>query len=151
ANRRKMASISLSPEHPDYATLAPIAAAIVRLGGGEAAFAADVPRLFRQAVDEVIDAPRTNRFTLGETEKTEKTYLGTKIEILLRNHLKLGKGTILDLSVDGIEVDIKNTIGSNWTIPIESHGHAALLIRLNEQKAVCDVGLIVVKDQYLNP
>ena len=79
--------------------------------------AVGLPPLFRQAVDEVIDAPRTNRFTIGELEKTEKTYLGTKVEILLRDFLKLPKGKILDLSVDGVEVDIKNTMQRAWTIP----------------------------------
>lgn len=120
-------------------------------GGGEDAFRNGIPPLFRQAIDEVIDAPRTNRFTLNETEKTEKTYLGTKIEILLRNHLALPKGRTLDLSVDGVEVDIKNTMGGNWTIPLESHGHPALLLRVNETKALCDVGLINVRPEYLNP
>ncbi|MFX3878832.1 NaeI family type II restriction endonuclease, partial [Streptococcus suis] len=85
--------------------LAPIALAIVSHGGGENAFAIEVPQLFRRAIDEVIDSPRTNRFTLKETEKTEKTYLGTKIEILLRDHLKLGKGKNLDLSINGYDVD----------------------------------------------
>ena len=122
-----MISIPLSVEHPDYALLAPIALALVRHAGDQAAFSAQNARpSFRQAIDEVIDAPRTNRFTLDETKITEKTYLGTKIEILLRNHLKLGKGNILDLSVDGYEVDIKNTMGINSTIPLESYGHPAL-------------------------
>lgn len=145
-----MVSIPLSADHQDYSILAPIASALVRHAGDETALSIEVPALFRQAIDEVIDAPRTNRFTLDETEKTEKTYLGTKIEILLRNHLQLGKGKILDLSVDGYEVDIKNTMGMNWTIPLESHGHPALLIRVSEKKALCDVGLIVVKGEYLN-
>ena len=118
----------------------------MRHAGNETAFSIQAPALFRQAIDEVIDAPRTNRFTLDETEKTENTYLGTKIEILLRNHLNLGKGNILDLLVDGYEVDIKNTMGMNWTIPLESYGHPALLIRVSERKALCDVGLIVVKE-----
>jgi len=146
-----MTLIPLAPDHPDYPILQPIAGAIVRQSGGADGLASGLPPLFRQAIDEVIDAPRTNRFTLNETEKTEKTYLGTKIEILLRNFLKLGKGKILDLSVDGVEVDIKNTMGGNWTIPLESHGHPALLLRVNETKALCDVGLIVVRPEYLNP
>lgn len=146
-----MTSIRLAPEHPDFSILRPIAESLTLHGGGEAGFSAGVPPLFRQAIDEVIDAPRTNRFTLDETEKTEKTYLGTKIEILLRNYLGLGKGKVLDLSVDGVEVDIKNTMGGNWTIPLESHGHPALLLRVNERKALCDVGLINVRPEYLNP
>jgi len=57
--------------------------------------------------------------TLGETEKTEKTYLGTKIEILIRKFFKFPKG-LLDLHIEGHDVDIKNTVGGNWMIPTEA-------------------------------
>jgi hypothetical protein len=141
----------LKPTHPDYATLEPVVRTILAKAGGLLTFAADVPQLIRTAIDEVIDAPRTNRFTLDETEKTEKTYLGTKIEILLRSHLRLPKGSVLDLNVGGTEVDIKNTMGGNWSIPVENVGYPAILIRSKESTAQCDVGLVVVKDEYLNP
>jgi len=146
-----MSASPFSDTHRDYSVLAPVVAAIERRAGGAAGLAAGLPPLFRQAVDEVIDAPRTNRFTIGELEKTEKTYLGTKVEILLRDFLKLPKGQVLDLSIDGVEVDIKNTMQRTWTIPSESHGHPALLLRLNEIKALCDAGLVVVRPEYLNP
>lgn len=57
--------------------------AILRNAGGLEKFKKEIPLLLRKAIDEVIDAPRTNRFTLDEIEKTEKTYLGIKVEILL--------------------------------------------------------------------
>jgi hypothetical protein len=107
--------------------------------------------MIRTAIDEVIDTPRTNRFTLSETEKTEKTYLGTKIEIMFRALLKLPKGRILDLSVRGAEVDIKNTMGSAWAIPMEAVGHPCILIRENEQSALCSVGIMIAHEKYLNP
>jgi hypothetical protein len=135
--------------HPDYATLAPIADAMIRAAGGFNAFAETVTHLFRQAIDEVIDAPRTNRFTLKDIEKTEKTYIGTKVEILLRNALGMPKGGILDLLVDGVEVDIKMTTVRDWMIPRESIGRPAVLMRADEQKARCDVGLVVCRPQYL--
>lgn len=146
-----MPAVPLLPSHPDFQVLDPIVRAILRQAGGWDAFAQDIPQIIRKSIDEVIDTPRTNRFILAETEKTEKTYLGTKIEILLRAHLKLPKGTILDLSVDGTEVDIKNTMGSNWTIPTEAGGHPCLLLKENETTARCHVGIIVAKGEYLNP
>lgn len=145
-----MANRPLAESHPDYATLAPLSSAIYRYAKGREAFERQVPMILRQAIDEVIDAPRSNRFRLAETEKTEKTYLGTKVEILLRNYLQIPKGKVLDLYIDGVETDIKNTMGSNWTIPLESHGHPALLIRSNEKTARCDVGLVIVRPEYLN-
>lgn len=145
-----MAGLALPQQHPDYPVLAPIVSALYRHAGGMEPFAEGLARIFRQAVDEVVDAPRTNRFTLSELEKTEKTYLGTKIEILVRDFLQIKKGSILDLSVDGVEVDIKNTTKSAWTIPLESHGHPALLLRLDEKIAKCDAGIAVIRPEYLN-
>lgn len=141
----------LSPEHPDYPVLSPLASLLVNAAGGMDRLTQELPQLFRRAIDEVIDAPRTNRFTLSDIEKTEKTYLGTKVEILLRAHLGLPKGRILDLSIGGVETDIKNTMGSNWTIPMEAFGHPCLLLKENDKLAVCSVGLIVARDIYLNP
>ena len=97
----------LDPAHRDYELLTKIEQALVRQAGGWEKFCVDIPQLLRQAIDEVIDSYRSGRFTVAELEKTEKSYLGTKIEILLRNHLTLKKGKILDLDVDGIEVDVK--------------------------------------------
>jgi hypothetical protein len=141
----------LPPEHEDYGILAPIAASLLRHAGGWEKFAEDFGPLVRRAVDEVIDTARTNRFTLAETEKTEKTYLGTKIEILFRSMLGLSKGKVLDLSVDGTEVDIKNTMRSSWTIPDEAFSRPCVLIREDERTAICSVGLILADTKYLNP
>ena len=145
-----MSSVPLGPDHPDYAVLQPVVAALYRQAGGAAALAERFPVLFRTAIDEVIGA-RSGRFVLSDLEKTEKTYLGTKMEILVRNLLQFPKGRVLDLLVDGVEVDIKNTMGRNWTIPLECQGHIALLLRSNEAQAICDVGLVKVHPAYLNP
>ncbi|NSZ85215.1 NaeI family type II restriction endonuclease [Agrobacterium tumefaciens] len=145
-----MSHVPLDSTHADFAVLASIVTTIIRQGGGFDTFAEKVPALFRQAYDEVIDAPRTNRFTLEETEKTEKTYIGTKVEILVRDYLKLPKGKLLDLLVNGVEVDIKNTTGRSWMIPTESIGHPALLLRTNEKTARCDVGIVVCRPEYLS-
>jgi hypothetical protein len=141
----------LTAVHDDFGMVDPIVAALVRQGGGWESFARKTTGLIRRAIDEVIDTARTNRFLLKDTEKTEKTYLGTKIEILFRAMLALQKGRNLDLSVDGADVDVKNTMGSNWSIPEEALGHACVLIRESERSALCSVGVIVAMDAYLNP
>jgi hypothetical protein len=117
------------PAQDDSQTLKQIEAEIIKHAKGWEKFRKDIPVLIRQALDEVIDAARSKRFTLDELEKTEKTYIGTKIEILLRNHLRLERGKVLDVSLGGVEVDIKNTIGSQWTIPLEALGHPCILIK----------------------
>jgi hypothetical protein len=70
-------------ENPDLLLIEQLEKAILRNAGGLEKFKKEIPLLLRKAIDEVIDAPRTNRFTLDEIEKTEKTYLGIKVEILL--------------------------------------------------------------------
>ena len=119
--------------------------------GGPEKFQTGFTHLVRKAIDAVIDAPHTGRFTLDEIEKTEKTYLGTKIEILFRNLIKASKGKILDLDLNGTEVDIKNTIGKQWSIPPEALNHPCVLIRSSERLAECSVGLIVIRRELLNP
>ena len=146
-----MSALPLDPNHDDYKTVRPLVDGVLAAGGGLERIANDLPDLFRTAIDEVIDAPRTNRFTLRVTEKTEKTYLGTKVEILIRNYLGFPKGTKLDLNINGVECDIKNTMQHNWSIPKENVGRPAMLIRLNEQTALCDVGIAILRDEYLNP
>lgn len=131
--------------------LARIHAAIIKAARGEYRFASEVPALFRRAIDEVIDSKRSGRFTIDELEKTEKTYLGTKIEILLRNFLKLQRGETLDVRIDGVEVDIKNTIRRSWTIPMEAVGHPCILIRTDERRALCWMGLLMIREEYLSP
>ena len=142
--------LNFDESHQDYVLIKQLEAAILRHAGGFEKFRADIPQLLRRAIDEVIDSARSNRFTLIEIEKTEKTYIGTKIEILLRNHLGMSKGKVLDLSIDGIEVDIKNTIGSNWTIPSEAMGHPCILLKAQESTSRCSFGLIVIRDDILN-
>jgi hypothetical protein len=98
--------------------------------------------LLRQSIDEVVDTPRTGRKTLAEIEKTEKTYIGTKVEILTRSLLGLTKGDKLDLKVGAQEVDVKFTVGKTWMIPMEAFGEICLLLNADEKNGTFGVGLL---------
>jgi hypothetical protein len=137
-------------DDPDSLLIEQLEMAILRNAGGLEKFKKEIPLLLRKAIDEVIDSPRTNRFTLDEIEKTEKTYLGTKVEILLRNWLGFPKGKILDLSIDEIETDIKNTMRSTWMIPSEAMGHPCILVKTDEQSSRFSIGIIVIRDEVLS-
>lgn len=105
----------------------------------------------RQSLDEVIDGPRTGRFIYAQCEKTEKTYLGTKVEILLRSEFGLDHGEVMDYRVDGIEVDCKYTGSSGgWNIPREAVGHICLLVRANDTRGLVSAGLIRCTEEILN-
>lgn len=138
----------LSTSHPDFAITGAIERKLFNLAGGSQAIADKIPPLLRQAVDEVIDAPRTIRLTIDQLEKTEKTYIGTKVEILIRDFFGLPKG-LLDLSIDGRDVDIKNTVGNNWMIPSEAIGKPCILVACNEDDSVCSLGIVVAHLSYL--
>lgn len=142
--------LRLAESHVDYELLYRLEKSIFVSAGGKQRFEEEIPAMLRQAIDEVIDTARSKRFTLMELEKTEKTYLGTKIEILLRNFLGVERGAHMDLLIDGVDVDVKNTVGSAWTIPNEAVGHVCILISTNEAKALCSFGLIVIRREILN-
>lgn len=146
-----MTGVPLDSKHADFAVVSPIVVAILEATGGQSGFDSHAPLLLRKAIDEVIDTPRTGRFLIEQTEKTEKTYLGTKVEILLRAWFGFPKGNVLDMSVKGAECDIKNTMYYNWSIPKENVGRPALLVKSNEKKGLYSIGVAVLHDAYLNP
>lgn len=150
APNKKSENFNFPEDHHDHLLMRFLHDSILRHAGGYEKFCRDVPKLLRQAIDEVIDTARSRRYTIDETEKTEKTYIGTKIEILLRNYLGVERGEILDFSIDGVEVDVKNTIRFAWTIPNEALGHPCILISANEKTSLCSFGIIVIRSEVLN-
>lgn len=138
----------LPPGHPDEAVIRALCGEIERLAEGWDRFAAEIPSRLRAALDEVIDTPRTGRFIFAQLEKTEKTYIGTKVEILIRDFLGIPKG-LLDLRINGVDVDVKNTVTGNWMIPTEATGKPCILVSEDERTARCGVGLIVCNPPYL--
>ena len=133
----------LTNAHPDWAVLHPVEKAIRASFGGQEAMEEFVAEMLRSVIDSVIDTPSTGRKLFGELEKTEKTYLGTKVEIVLRRRMGFGKGRILGLDVAGTEVDIKFTSGGDWMIPPEAIGHIMLLIAADDNRGRFSVGLVV--------
>ncbi|WP_291431960.1 NaeI family type II restriction endonuclease [Deinococcus sp.] len=88
--------------------------------------------LIRQSIDEVVDGPRTGRIHFSSLTPEEKKYVGTKVEIILRNELEVPKGLLLDLNVRGVEVDIKWSQSSAWMIPQDYDD-----LRKHSQPPVC--------------
>ncbi|MFD2738941.1 NaeI family type II restriction endonuclease [Sulfitobacter aestuarii] len=146
--KRSLPDSLLREGHPDHALLALLAAEITRRSGGPAALAQRFPAMLRQCIDDVIMTPKTGRRAYEELEKTEKTYIGTRVEIELRAMLDLPKGR-LDTLILGRDVDIKNTMGNNWMIPTEAVDQPCILVAADEARACCYLGLIVARPEYL--
>lgn len=142
---------SLALGHPDFADLAALEHDLLAAVGGQRLFEEKLRSFFRSAIDEVIDTARTGRFFFSQLEKTEKTYLGTKFEILLRDWLQVPRGILLDLLIGEREVDVKSTTGgrSAWMIPPEAIEQFCILLRVNEALAKCAVGLVRARPGYL--
>lgn len=109
-----------------------------------------VGRAIRKSFDEVIDGPRTGRYRIEQLEKTEKTYIGTKVEIVLRAGLELERGRVLDNLIANHEVDTKFTVGSTWTIPQEAFEKLCLLVTGDDNTGMCKIGLLRMTSEVLN-
>lgn len=141
----------LDRQHVDFVDLQKLEADLLTAVGGRARFEEKLTSFFRSAIDEVIDTARTGRYFLSDLEKTEKTYLGTKFEILLRDWLDVPRGVVLDLLVGEREVDVKSTTsgGYGWMIPPEAIDQLCVLLRVNDQDSTCAVGLVRARPAYL--
>lgn len=146
--KRHLPPSRVAPGHPDHPLLSALAAEVTARGGGEAALGPRFGAMLRDCIDDVIMTPKTGRRSYEELEKTEKTYIGTRVEIELRALLALPRGR-LDTRLLGHDVDIKNTMGSNWMIPTEALDCPCLLVAADEARARCYLGLVVARPDYL--
>lgn len=137
--------------HPDYPTLKALEIEIVSRCGGLDALQERFPLLVRDAVDFLLDSVRTARTRVVELDNVEKTFIGLKLEHFVRDMLDVPKG-LRDLVVNGVDVDIKNTVLSNWSIPQETYrdSEPCLLMAVNDGAYTCSLGLIVAKPEYLH-
>lgn len=108
-------------------------------------------RIIRRSIDEVLDGPRTGRWGFDQLEKTEKTYVGTKVEIVLRTALGLQHAGLMDLEIEGQPVDIKWAMASGWQIPREAVGEICLCLGGLSNLTMFQVGLVRCLPEYLNP
>jgi len=97
----------------------------------------------RQSFDEVFDGQRTGRYSLAQLSKVEKTYIGTKVEIVIQAEFGLQRGQRMDYLVDGEEVDAKWSIRSGgWMIPTEAVGELCLCMTADDERSIFSVGIV---------
>jgi hypothetical protein len=139
---------SYGTSHADHAEINVIESAVLKAAGGASKLISDLGAILREDIDIVIDTPRTARCDYEELEKTEKTYIGTRVEIGLRELLGFPKG-VLDLYINGVDVDIKFTGGNNWMIPAEANDKICILVAADEARSRCYLGLLKMRSIYL--
>lgn len=146
--KKNIPDSKVAPGHQDFEKLSALGAEITKRAGGPENLSTAFPQMLRQCIDDVIMTPKTGRRSYDDLEKTEKTYIGTRVEIELRALLGVPKGK-LDTFILGQDVDIKNTMGNNWMIPTEAVDHPCILVAADENRAVCFLGVIVARLEYL--
>lgn len=117
-------------------------------------FAERLRRSTRTAIDEVIDTARTGRYAIGQLNRQEKAYIGTKVENVIRGEFgfEYPGPKKKDYLIEGHEVDCKWSIHwGGWEIPTEQYGHLCLLVHANDDKSEIAVGLIRTVTDYINP
>jgi hypothetical protein len=147
----RVVASKVHPGHPDLPLLSKVQSALEKHSGGIEVLVGSFPTLVREAIDFVLDPIRTARTSITDLDNVEKTFIGLKVEHLLRDFLDIPKG-LRDLEVDGMDVDIKNTVRDTWMIPPETYGkeEPCLVIASEEATHRCWLGIIIARDKYLS-
>ncbi|MDP0398837.1 NaeI family type II restriction endonuclease [Tsukamurella strandjordii] len=107
----------------------------------------------REAFDQAYDGQRTGRWDVTQLAKTEKTHIGTLIEIWLQRELAFEDGDNLDFAIAGIDVDCKWSQNLyEWEIPLEMYAERneiALVVWANEDTSRWAAGLIRISEPIL--
>ena len=95
-----------------------------------------VARVLRDTLDQIYDGQHTGRWNYSQLYKTEKTHVGTLVEINLHRQFGFADGTATDYRIAGIEVDCKYSMTyGGWELPPEAIYHICLLITANDQRS----------------
>ncbi|MEV0569150.1 NaeI family type II restriction endonuclease [Dactylosporangium sp. NPDC050588] len=106
----------------------------------------------REALDGVIDGPRTGRYSLKQLLKSEKTTVGAQVELAFQRTFGLTDGHRLDLSIDGVEADFKFTqTRGAWQLGPENTGQLVILVYANEELGEWGLALGRVTDDLAAP
>ncbi|MCK2236585.1 MULTISPECIES: NaeI family type II restriction endonuclease [unclassified Crossiella] len=106
--------------------------------------------VLRDTLDQLYDGQHTGRWAYGQLHKTEKTHMGTLVEINLHREFKFDDGNVTDYSIDGIEVDCKFSMKfGGWMLPPESVGHLCLLMWADDSTSSWSAGLIRVERKLM--
>jgi hypothetical protein len=108
-------------------------------------------RVIRDTLDQLYDGQHTGRWDFSQLHKTEKTHMGTLIEINLHREFGFEDGDVTDYRIAGTEIDCKYSMNGLWTLPPEVYGHLALLVAADDATARWRAGIVRVVAEWLNP
>lgn len=104
-----------------------------------------VATVLRETFDQLYDGQHTGRWNFEHLHKTEKTHMGTLVEINLHREFGFEDGKETDYRIAGVQVDCKYSMKSfDWMLPPEVIGEVALLVTANDETSRWRAGLVRV-------
>jgi len=99
--------------------------------------------VIRDTIDQLLDGRRTGRWDYQQLYKTEKTHLGTLLEINLQKEFKFDDGDVTDYRIASVEVDCKfsQRVGG-WELGPEMEGQYLLVLWASDEKSLWKAGLV---------
>ena len=77
-----------------------------------------VADVLRDTFDQLYDGQHSGRWAYEQLRKTEKTHMGTLVEINLHRRFGFADGDVTDYRIAGIEVDCKYSMSyGGWELP----------------------------------
>jgi hypothetical protein len=111
-----------------------------------------VATVLRDTLDQLYDGQHSGRWSFDQLHKTEKTHMGTLVEINLHREFGFSDGDATDYRIAGIEVDCKFSMTQgSWMLPPESVGHICLVVWANDLESAWSAGLVRVDEKRLGP
>jgi len=105
--------------------------------------------VLRETYDQLYDGQRTGRWSPGQLRKTEKTHMGTLVEINVHRAFDFEDGVAMDYRISGVEVDCKFAARlGGWMLPREAYtqAHLCLVIWASEESNRWEAGVVRAKD-----
>lgn len=140
-------TLGFVPAHGDDEELDLVEAALFRLDpSGDR-----VARVIRDTLDQLYDGRHTGRWDFAQLHKTEKTHMGTLIEINLHREFDFEDGDATDYRIAGIDVDCKYSMRTGgWMLPPEVVDHLALVVTGADARSYWSAGVVRVRSELLN-
>ncbi|MGA5305392.1 NaeI family type II restriction endonuclease [Nucisporomicrobium flavum] len=108
-------------------------------------------QVFRDTFDQIYDGQRTGRYSIDRLAKTERTHIGTLVEINIQRRFRYADGKDLDFAIAGHDVDAKYSMRfGGWMIPVEAQGKLCMLIHADDNRALWSLGVIRASLERLN-
>ncbi|WP_031063398.1 NaeI family type II restriction endonuclease [Streptomyces sp. NRRL WC-3742] len=106
--------------------------------------------VIESAGEYLLDGGRTGRYELAQLSAAEKLVFSSTVERLMQGEFGLTEGTAhLDLALNGIEFDLRWTLGGTWAFWPELVGELCVVAQANERTGKYSYGVVRVRPEYL--